>query len=61
VLLAWATEDRLFPMALAYRLGATLPNATLALLEDSYTFIPEDQPAQLARLIVEFSRADVAA
>jgi pimeloyl-ACP methyl ester carboxylesterase len=61
VLLAWATEDRLFPMALARRLAATLPNATLALVGDSYTFIPEDQPAQLARLILEFSRAEVAA
>jgi pimeloyl-ACP methyl ester carboxylesterase len=61
VLLAWATEDRLFPMALARRLAATLPNATLVPIEDSYTFIPEDQPAQLARLIVEFSRVAVAA
>src|SRR5262245_12267718 len=61
VLLAWATEDRLFPMSLARRLAATLPNATLAPVEDSYTFIPEDQPAQLARLIVEFGRAEVAA
>jgi len=61
VLLAWATEDRLFPMALARLLAATLPNATLAAIEDSYTFIPEDQPAQLARLIIEFSRAEVAA
>jgi pimeloyl-ACP methyl ester carboxylesterase len=61
VLLAWATEDRLFPMASARRLATTLPNATLAQVEDSYTFIPEDQPAQLTRLIVEFSRAEVAA
>jgi len=61
VLLAWATEDRLFPMASARRLAATLPNATLTQVDDSYTFIPEDQPAQLTRLIVEFSRAEVAA
>lgn len=61
VLLAWATEDRLFPMRFAQRLAATLPNAKLAPIDDSYTFIPEDQPAQLARMIVEFSRAEVAA
>jgi pimeloyl-ACP methyl ester carboxylesterase len=61
VLLAWATEDRLFPMASARRLASTLPNATLTQVDDSYTFIPEDQPAQLTRLIVEFSRAEVAA
>jgi pimeloyl-ACP methyl ester carboxylesterase len=61
VLLVWAAEDRLFPLALARRLAATLPNATLAVIEDSYTFIPEDQPAQLTRLIAEFSRAEVAA
>ena len=61
VLLAWATEDRLFPMASARRLAAALPNATLTQVDDSYTFIPEDQPAQLTRLIVEFSRAEVAA
>jgi pimeloyl-ACP methyl ester carboxylesterase len=61
VLLAWATDDRLFPMASARRLAATLPNVKLTQVDDSYTFIPEDQPAQLTRLIVEFSRAEVAA
>ena len=61
VLLAWATEDRLFPMTLARRLAATLPNATLVPIDDSYTFIPEDQPGQLVHLILEFSRAEVAA
>jgi pimeloyl-ACP methyl ester carboxylesterase len=61
VLLAWATEDRLFRTESARRLAATLPNATLTQVDDSYTFIPEDQPAQLTRLIAEFSRAEVAA
>jgi pimeloyl-ACP methyl ester carboxylesterase len=61
VLLAWASEDRLFPMQLADRLQAALPRATLVTIDDSYTFVPEDQPAELARLIVDFSLAQAAA
>jgi pimeloyl-ACP methyl ester carboxylesterase len=61
VLLAWAAEDKLFPMRLAERLAATLPVATLVAVEDSYTFIPEDQPAALARLIIDFARAEASA
>jgi pimeloyl-ACP methyl ester carboxylesterase len=56
VLLAWASEDKLFPVALARRLAATLPNATLATIDDSYTFVAEDQPARLAALILDFAR-----
>jgi pimeloyl-ACP methyl ester carboxylesterase len=61
VLLAWATEDRLFPTRLARRLAAALPMATLTLIGDSYTFIPEDQPAELARLIIDFAHGQAAA
>ena len=57
VLLVWATEDRLFPFPLAHRLAELLPNATVTGVEDSYTFIPEDQPTELTRLIIEFARA----
>jgi pimeloyl-ACP methyl ester carboxylesterase len=56
VLIAWAKEDRIFPVADAYRLGETFPNAILALVEDSYTFVPEDQPERLASLISAFMR-----
>jgi pimeloyl-ACP methyl ester carboxylesterase len=59
VLLAWASEDRLFPIDLAHRLAGLLPEASVAPIADSYTFIPEDQPAELTRLIVKFSRAPV--
>ncbi|MEU4251724.1 alpha/beta fold hydrolase [Amycolatopsis sp. NPDC026612] len=55
VLLAWAPEDKLFPIRLAHRLAALLPNAKLVEVPDSYTFLPEDQPAVLARHIVEFT------
>jgi pimeloyl-ACP methyl ester carboxylesterase len=61
VLLAWATEDKLFPISLADRLAATLPNATLATIDDSYTFVPEDRPEPLARLIVDFATTHAAA
>jgi pimeloyl-ACP methyl ester carboxylesterase len=57
VLLAWARQDRLFPIALAHRLAATLPDARVVPIDDSYTFVPEDQPAELTRLILEFARA----
>ena len=61
VLLAWATEDKLFPTSLAERLAALLPHASLELIEDSYTFIPEDQPERLSRLITEFARGEAPA
>ncbi|GAA3435859.1 alpha/beta fold hydrolase [Kutzneria kofuensis] len=54
VLLAWAREDRLFPVSLARRLAAVLPDARLELIDDSYTFVPEDQPQALGRAVVNF-------
>ncbi|MEY2476563.1 MAG: hypothetical protein QOG87_1878 [Actinomycetota bacterium] len=54
VLLAWAPEDRLFPIAHAERLATELPDATVERVDDSYTFVPEDQPARLAQLIAAF-------
>lgn len=60
VLLAWATEDKHFPMPLARRLADILPNAELREIGDSYTFVPEDQPAELASMVVDFLRAHAA-
>ena len=57
VLLAWAEQDRLFPITLAHRLAALLPDATVVPIGDSYTFVPEDQPAELTRLVVDFARS----
>ncbi|WP_330232340.1 alpha/beta hydrolase [Nocardia sp. NBC_00508] len=56
VLLAWAREERLFPVSFAERLARDLPNTTLRLIDDSYTFLPEDQPELLAETILEFTR-----
>lgn len=55
VLIAWAAEDRLFPVANARRLAEDFPAARLELVEDSYTFVPEDQPERLATLIGDFA------
>ncbi|MDX6660317.1 MAG: hypothetical protein QOJ55_1139, partial [Solirubrobacteraceae bacterium] len=55
-LLAWAPEDRFFPMAHAERLAELLPDARLARIEDSRTFVSEDQPQRLAELIAGFVR-----
>lgn len=60
VLLAWATEDRVFPIEHAHRLAALLPYATVAEIDDSFTFLPEDRPRRLARLIREFAAAPTA-
>jgi pimeloyl-ACP methyl ester carboxylesterase len=54
VLLAWAADDRVFPLALGRRLAEVFPDARLVEVADSYTFVPEDQPAVLAGLITEF-------
>ena len=59
VLLAWATEDKLFPVKYARRLAAELPRARLELIDDSYTFVPEDQPVRLAEAIERFVREPV--
>ncbi|MGV9412600.1 alpha/beta fold hydrolase [Nocardia sp. NPDC003693] len=56
VLLVWAREDKLFPLADAERLVRDLPDATLTVIDDSYTFLPEDQPELLTRSILEFTR-----
>ncbi|QIS17477.1 alpha/beta fold hydrolase [Nocardia terpenica] len=56
VLLAWAREDKAFKVSFAERLARDLPNATLRLIDDSYTFVSEDQPELLTELIVEFTR-----
>jgi pimeloyl-ACP methyl ester carboxylesterase len=56
VLLAWASEDKLFPVEYARRLASELPNATLEEIPDTYTFIAEDQPERLAEAIATFVR-----
>jgi pimeloyl-ACP methyl ester carboxylesterase len=54
VLVAWATEDRLFSTNIANRLHKAFPNSKLAWISDSLTLIPEDQPKVLADQIRSF-------
>ncbi len=55
VLLLWAKEEKLFPLRLAYRLADVLPDARVVEVADSYTFMSEDQPAEVVRHVVEFA------
>jgi pimeloyl-ACP methyl ester carboxylesterase len=52
-LVAWASEDRLMPREHGRRLAELLPQGTLVEIADSYTLIPEDQPALLAEHLRE--------
>ena len=60
VLLVWAKEDKLFPLEHARRFAADVPDGRLEEVDDSYTFIPEDQPEVLADAIAAFLRAPAA-
>ena len=61
VLLAWAPEDRFFPIEYARRLAELFPDARVEEIADSRTFVPEDQPERLAELVTEFAGAELAA
>jgi pimeloyl-ACP methyl ester carboxylesterase len=54
VLLAWSPEDPVFPIAHARKYAAALPNARFELIDDAFSFTPEDQPEKLAELIGAF-------
>ncbi len=53
-MLAWAREDRFFKPRFAERLAETIPGSRLEWIDDSYTFVSEDQPERLAELIGHF-------
>ena len=55
VLLVRAADDWIFPASLFDRLAAVLPDARLVTVADSGAFVPEDQPDELARLIMDFA------
>ena len=50
VLLAWAAEDHVFPLSHARGYAETL-GAPLHTIEDSYTYLSEDQPERLAQVL----------
>lgn len=53
-LVVWAAEDKVMPPEHGRRLAALLPQGQLVEVADSYTLIPEDQPAVLAAHISAF-------
>ncbi|MGI8549372.1 MAG: alpha/beta fold hydrolase [Dehalococcoidia bacterium] len=55
-LVVWGPEDRVMPPEHGRRLAKLLPNSRLLEIADSYTLIPEDQPAKLAAAIRQFVR-----
>jgi len=55
-LLAWAADDKFFPVEHARRLAAILPDARLELIPGSRTWLMRDQPERTARLIAGLAR-----
>jgi pimeloyl-ACP methyl ester carboxylesterase len=53
-LIAWAPEDRFFKFRYAERLADAIPDARLVRIENSRTFVSEDQPERLAEEIRAF-------
>jgi pimeloyl-ACP methyl ester carboxylesterase len=60
VLLAWAPEDRFFPVAHAHRLAALFPDARVEEIGDARTFVSWDQPDRLAELVASTVRPPAA-
>ena len=56
VLVVWAGEDRLMPHDHGRRLADLYPHGRLVTVDDSYTLVPEDQPAALTGVIRSFLR-----
>ncbi|MEZ0339357.1 alpha/beta fold hydrolase [Mycobacterium sp. pV006] len=54
VLIVWASEDRMMPVAHAHRLAELFPDARTVIVENSWTLIPEDQPEAMARALRDF-------
>ena len=49
-----AVKANVFKLRFAERLASDIPNARLVRIEDSLTFVPEDQPERLAEAITDF-------
>lgn len=53
-LVAWAAEDKLFPIEHGRRLAELLPDGDFVTVPGSRTFIPEDQPERLTAILQGF-------
>jgi pimeloyl-ACP methyl ester carboxylesterase len=56
VLLAWAADDKFFPLQHARRLTGILPDARMEVIEGSRTWVMRDQPQRTAHLVGRFAR-----
>ncbi|GIH15704.1 alpha/beta fold hydrolase [Rugosimonospora africana] len=56
-LVVWASADRVMPPEHGRLLAKLFPQGRLVEVDDSYTLIPLDQPAALARIVREFIHA----
>lgn len=54
VLLVWPPDNPAFTWSFAERLAGDFPNAKLVAVDDSYTFVSEDQPQRLVDAIRDF-------
>ena len=54
VLVAWAAEDKVMPLAAGRRLAAAFPDSRFVQIPNSRTLIPIDQPGALADAIATF-------
>jgi pimeloyl-ACP methyl ester carboxylesterase len=52
-IVAWVREDRVFPFSDGERLAEAIPGARLEPVEDSLTYVAEDRPELVVRLIDE--------
>jgi pimeloyl-ACP methyl ester carboxylesterase len=57
VLVAWGTSDPFFKLSLGRRIAAAIPGARLAEIAGARTFVSQDAPDELARLVTDFSAA----
>lgn len=55
ILLTWAPDDKLFPIARAERIEREVPGAQLVRIADASTFVPLDQPQRVAAEIARFA------
>lgn len=56
VLFAWSPEDQVFAVKDAERYAEALSDGRVALIEDAYSFTPEDQPERLAAEIARWQQ-----
>lgn len=54
VLLAWGSEDSIFPLEHAQRLAKSFSNCKLIPIDDAYFLVPQDKPEQLAAEVENF-------